>query len=150
MTRSTLTLAALGLTLVLAPAAVSVAEDDDLQAGRPLATSMTGAQEAPGPGDPDGSGQATITLNHGQGQVCWELTVENIGTATAAHIHKADAGDPGPVVVPLSAPAEGSSKGCADVARELIKDILQDPDDYYVNVHNAEYPNGAIRGQLGK
>jgi hypothetical protein len=32
----------------------------------------------------------------------------------------------------------------------LAKDILKDPADYYVNVHNAEYPAGALRGQLSK
>lgn len=89
-------------------------------------------------------------MNHGQGQVCWKLSVSDIGAATAAHIHRGEPGDPGPVVVTLSAPAEGSSEGCADVERDLIKEILQDPDEFYVNVHNAEYPNGAIRGQLGK
>jgi len=29
-----------------------------------------------------------------------------------------------------------------------VKAILAAPDSYYVNVHTAEFPNGAIRGQL--
>jgi hypothetical protein len=33
--------------------------------------------------------------------------------------------------------------------RELLKAIASDPEDYYVNVHNADYPAGAVRGQLG-
>src|SRR5262245_44815423 len=73
--------------------------------GRPLATHMTGAAERPGPGDPDGSGDVQLTLNHGQGQVCFEITVHNIVLpATGAHIHKAPAGVPGPIVVPLTPP----------------------------------------------
>jgi hypothetical protein len=32
----------------------------------------------------------------------------------------------------------------------LAKDILKNPADYYVNVHNEEYEAGALRGQLSK
>jgi CHRD domain len=124
--------------------------DDAEQGGRPLSTTMSGAQEAPGPGDPDGSGNAVITLNHGQGQICFELTVSNIDPATAAHIHEAPPGVPGPVVVPLTPPTSGSSSGCVSVARDLIKDIIQNPGEYYVNVHNSAFEAGAIRGQLAR
>jgi len=69
--------------------------------------------------------------------------------ATAAHIHVGDAGVPGAVVVPLTAPdANGISSGCADVTRALAKALIQNPTHYYVNVHNATYPGGALRGQL--
>ena len=116
--------------------------------GHKLSTTLTGAAEAPGPGDPDGSGSATIRLNHGQGQVCYSLTVSNIATATAAHIHRGAPGVAGPIVVTLDAPASGSSSGCVSADRALVKDILKNPADYYVNVHNAEFPGGAVRGQL--
>ena len=128
-------------------ALTSIAADDS---GRKFTTTLTGAAEVPGPGDPDGSGTATITLNHGQGTVCWELTVSGVDPITAAHIHVAPAGVAGPVVVPLSPPTSGSSSGCADVDRDLIKAIIQHPEEYYVNVHNAPFPPGALRGQLGK
>jgi hypothetical protein len=118
--------------------------------GRPLTTTMTGAEEAPGPGDPDGTGTATITLNHGQGQVCFVLTAANIAPATAAHIHVGPAGVAGPVVVGLTPPATGSSTGCVNADPDLVKAIIQNPADYYVNVHNAPFPGGAIRGQLAK
>jgi hypothetical protein len=118
--------------------------------GRPLSTTMTGAEEAPGPGDPDGSGEAVFTLNHGQGQICFQLTVSDIAPATAAHIHEAPPGEPGPVVVGLTPPTGGSSSGCVTVDRELIKDIIQHPEEYYVNVHNEPFPGGAVRGQLSK
>jgi hypothetical protein len=120
------------------------------QGGRPFSTEMTGADEAPGPGDPDGSGFAFITLNQGLGMVCWELSVTDIAPATAAHIHRAPAGVPGPVVVPLSPPTDGFSSGCISADRDLIKEIRQSPEEFYVNVHNADYPAGAVRGQLSK
>lgn len=119
--------------------------------GRPLTATLSGAAEVPGPGDPDGSGMAHIRLNQGQGRVCYELHVADIATATAAHIHAGDASSSGGVVVGLSAPADGSATGCVEgVDRDLIKDIRQNPQNYYVNVHNAEYPPGALRGQLEK
>jgi hypothetical protein len=119
------------------------------KAGKTIVVTMTGAAEAPGPGDPAGSGKATFYLNPGQSTICYTLQVANIAPATAAHIHEAPVGSPGTIVVPLSAPTSGSVSGCADVDRDLILDILLNPAKYYVNVHNAAYPGGAIRGQLG-
>jgi hypothetical protein len=111
--------------------------------GAPRITTLTGAEEVPA-ADPDGSGFASIWLNHGQGTVCWEISYENIAPATAAHIHKAPAGVNGGIVVPLNP----NMPGCRDVDPDLIKDIIQNPEQYYVNVHNADFPGGAIRGQL--
>lgn len=118
--------------------------------GRPITVAMTGAAERPGPGDPDGSGTAYFWINPGQGQICYELWVSNIAPATAAHIHIAPSDSPGPVVVPLGAPSSGMSSGCTSVDPDLIKAIKQNPESYYVNVHNPEYPGGAVRGQLSK
>ena len=122
--------------------------------GRQFTTTLTGAAEVPGPGDPDGSGTATITLNYGQGTVCWEIQVSDITLpALAAHIHEATVGVAGPVVVPLFPPApdeSGFSSGCMSVDRAEIKDIIQHPEEYYVNVHTTDFPAGAVRGQLSK
>jgi hypothetical protein len=35
-------------------------------------------------------------------------------------------------------------------SRELILEILQNPEGFYVNVHNADFPAGAVRGQLSR
>ena len=119
------------------------------QGGRPFSTSLTGAAEAPGPGDPDGSGSASITLNQGLGEVCFDITVANVAPIAAAHIHVAPAGVPGPVVVSFNVPVNGLS-GCVSASEELIKAIRQNPENYYINVHNADFPAGALRGQLSK
>jgi len=113
---------------------------------------MSGAEEAPGPGDEDGTGMANITVNLFKRQVCFALMVSDIGPATAAHIHIAPPGEPGPVVVPLNPPpTDGSSRGCANnVDAQLLKNIVRHPERYYVNVHNEEFPAGAVRGQLGE
>lgn len=116
--------------------------------GRPLEASLTGAAEVPGPGDPDGSGEAFLTLNQGRGEICFQLSGLDIAPATAAHIHRGPAGVAGPVVVGLAPPTSGFSSGCVSVDRDLVKEIRQNPAGFYVNVHNAPFPAGAIRGQL--
>jgi hypothetical protein len=126
----------LGLVLITSAALAA-------DGGAPRVSSLSGAEEVP-PADPDGTGFARITLNHGQREVCWEITYAGIATPTAAHIHAAPAGANGPVEVPLSP----INFGCKEVDRGLIKAIIQHPEMFYVNVHNAAYPSGAIRGQL--
>lgn len=142
---------ALGVALLAIVAALAFGSQVSAKdGGRPLSANLTGAAEVPNPGDPDGSGSATLRVNPGQGEVCYQLQVADIMSATAAHIHEAPAGTAGPVVVALMAPSAGSSSACADVGRELAKEILKDPADYYVNVHNTMFPSGALRGQLSK
>lgn len=135
---------------LIAAATVLAPPGSASQGGRPLAADLTGAAEVPGPADPDGSGTAVVKVNVGLRQICYTLTVADIDPAAAAHIHAAPAGMNGPVVVPLVPPTSGSSSGCASVDRALAKAILKTPDSYYVNVHNAEFPAGAVRGQLAK
>jgi CHRD domain len=134
--------------LALGALVVLVLAGEVFAGGAPLSATMTGAAEVPGPGDPDGTGSASFTVNPGAGEVCYELSVSDIAPATAAHIHVAPAGVAGPVVVPLAPPTGGTSSGCATVSRELALALIQDTADYYVNVHNATFPAGAIRGQL--
>jgi hypothetical protein len=106
-------------------------------------------------GDPDGTGSALITVNRGQQEVCWHLTVSDIALpATSAHIHRAAPGVQGPIVVPLSAPGvNAESSGCKsppDVSWAIVEEIVENPGSFYVNVHNSVYPPGAVRGQLGQ
>ena len=97
-----------------------------------------------------GSGTATLTVNPGLGKVCYTLTVDGVAPIRAAHIHVGTADEFGPVVVPLDPPDDGTSSGCAEVDRELALAIIQNPENYYVNVHNVEFPAGALRGQLSR
>ena len=117
-----------------------------------FAADLSGEEEVPGPGDPDGSGMVSVKVNLSKRQVCFDLMVADIGPATAAHIHVGPPGVAGPVVVPLNPPpTDGSSSGCANnVDQRLLRNIIRHPEEYYVNVHNAEFPSGAIRGQLSK
>ena len=130
-----------------------VDDQAQLTGGRPFEITMTGAAERPGPGDPDGSGTALITLNQGQGIIRFDITVANITLPTVgAHIHIGNSAEPGPVVVPLTPPdATGHSSGEVNVDPELIKAIRQNPENYYINIHTLPlYAAGAVRGQLSK
>ena len=139
------------IALILFVAGISfVLSAQDQPGGRPLTVRLTGTAEVPGPGDPDGTGTAKLTLNPGKNQVCYELTVDKIAPANGAHIHAGALDKAGPPIVTLTPPANGSSKECAPLDQEKIMDIIKNPGNYYVNVHNAEFPNGALRGQLGK
>jgi CHRD domain len=115
-------------------------------ANKTLTVSMTGKQETP-KGDPNGKGTAKITLQQSKGRICFTMTWSGIGTPNAAHIHKGKKGVAGPVVVPLFGGAPKHS-GCVKASKSLIGQIAKSPANYYVNVHNAAFPEGAIRAQL--
>lgn len=124
---------------------------DTAAGGRPFTIELTGAAEVnaagvPNQGDPDGSGIATLRVNPGQQRICWTITVTGVDPIVAAHVHVAPPTAPGPIVIPLN-PYSG---GCTTVDRDLARALITDPGSYYVNVHNASYPAGALRGQLSR
>jgi hypothetical protein len=116
--------------------------------GTAFDVTLVGNSESPA-GDPVGNGTATVRLRLGQAQACYKIAAKNLPAAVAAHIHSGAAGSSGPVVIPLITPkADGTSSGCAATTRSLVAAILKNAAGYYVNVHTAEFPGGAIRGQL--
>jgi hypothetical protein len=147
-----------GLALLGSASFVSTAVAEPVaDGGRKFTTTLTGAAECNSTGtcnlgDPDGSGTASVTVNVGQQRVCWDIDVSNIAAPTRGHIHKAAAGVSGPIVVTFFEAGNVDLNGCttSPLDRELLTDIIQHPQDYYVNVHNADFPAGAIRGQLSK
>jgi hypothetical protein len=103
-------------------------------------------------GDPDGRGIASVLLR-GRRQICVSVLVANIGAPIAVHIHRAPAGRNGGVVVTLGTPPQGGLAGattCAQIPVVLHADLRRRPQRYYVNVHTATFPDGAIRGQLAR
>lgn len=96
-------------------------------------------------GDADGSGSATVKLNKARGKVCATISWRKIQAPAAAHIHRRSDGQ---VVVDLSTSVTGGAKCATGVAKGVIGSILKSPKKYYVNVHNATYPAGAIQGNL--
>ena len=130
-----------------------------------LTIGLNGANEVGTVGDRNGSGKITLeffdavdnatVVFPNQHYVCYSLTYRNVDAPTGLHIHEVstDARNPrkatGPVVVDLLAHSVLRGDDTCVVVREDVFDgIQEDPSEYYVNLHNRAFPNGAVRGQL--
>ncbi|MEC3981168.1 CHRD domain-containing protein [Amycolatopsis sp. H20-H5] len=118
-----------------------------------LSALASGDQEVPGAGDPDGGATAFVETH--RSSVDYSFTFSGVGSPTLGHIHQGDAGTSGPVVVPLFAAPGGlpaSITGIAGTATKVpanvIRGIDRNPGGFYANLHTAEFPAGAVRGQL--
>lgn len=139
----------LGSLAATSPAAGQTTEEPVV-----LQSTLTGLREvAPdgslGAGDPDGVGAATLVVT--PSSLCVRLNVSGLDLpAAAAHVHQAPVGVNGPIVVPLPTPgADGLADGCVEAPDPaVLADLLAAPADFYVNVHTAAFPAGAVRGQL--
>ena len=78
------------------------------------------------------------------GDFCYALKADKIAAATMAHVHSGAAGSNGPPVATI----ELSDDICMAIEPDVLRAIIAHPENYYVNIHNAEFPAGAIRGQL--
>jgi len=119
------------------------------QAARFSAT-LNGDKVARG-GDNDGWGRANIRVNDGLNLVCADLEVRSIGHVTSAQIFRGREGQEGDPVVNLDRPGghDQDSEDCDNVGDTLADEIQANPADFYVLIKTDEFPNGAIRGQLG-
>ena len=147
-----------GVVLVmLLWAAIPAGADTEVK----LTTTLTAVDPVTGvvTGDPDGRGTAEFTFDTEQGTVCYELEVEGISEPVepapglgSAHIHFLATGG---IAVDLEADFEPDksdefkASGCVEVDSALLQDILENPDQFYVNIHNVEFPGGALSGLLG-
>ena len=112
-----------------------------------VSAKLKGSNEAPVKGDPDGKGLAIVHFNATKGTTCWDFkAVTGIAKPSAAHIHKGKKGASGPIAVAFGTTYKAS--GCVKTPKATIEKIETNPNAYYVNIHNAKYPGGALRGQL--
>ena len=140
-----------GLALAAASSVPATANGLGTVAARGFALRLSGAQEVPPPADADGSGQVGLSVDPQRGRVCVGIQVTNVAPLTLAHIHNAPAGQNGPVKVDFTPLIRTGSSvaGCVSgLDPTLLANIVNHPDQYYVNVHNTVYPGGAVRGQL--
>lgn len=121
------------------------------QADVTLTADLSGAVEVPGPGDPSGSGsfRATIVMNEASGELCYQLEVADLSSdVTAAHVHAGAEGEAGDIHVELTPPIGGPVDECVTVNATEVVPLMDDPAQFYVNVHSQGHPDGAVRGQL--
>ncbi len=145
------------LALVASPAALAgkpTTPGSNGTGGRALVAKLSGANEVPQANSAD-RGHAVIRLNAKTLKVCWAFSALKLTpkdglstTPAAAHIHVGAAGVAGAIVVPLG--TSFTRRGCTTTTKPIMDAILANPKAYYVNVHNASYPAGAVRGQLKK
>ena len=125
-----------------------------------LRAELSGDQEVP-PADPDGTGEAKVEFTLGEEELCFEVKFEDTGTPNRGHIHRGVAGVNGPIVVEffelVASPADprhdqleakSELEDCVPASVSILNEIAANPQGFYVNLHNARFPAGAIRGQL--
>lgn len=134
---------------------VASADDEHVR----LSSDLFGSNELPA-ADPDGQGRARFEFNLETGEVCFSVRFNDVGTPNRGHIHVGGPEENGGIVLPMfelredpSDPRhdeieQGRLEGCVSADVELLAEIAANPGGYYVNLHNARFPGGAIRGQL--
>jgi hypothetical protein len=153
------------------PNLARIHEAEGSHGGTPFTATLVPGTEVPVPpgGDPNpnAAGVAVVTLNSGQEEVCFEVTFSGLSAPVSdAHIHRGPAGVRGPVIIPFAVPVapafpavtSGSVARCVPASRELIKEIRDNPEGFYVNIHTrstppnpaTDRPGGAIRGPLSR
>lgn len=111
-----------------------------------LATTLLGRREPAG-GSTTGQGFAALVFD--SATLYYYLWETGLGTPTAAHVHSGGAGVDGRVLVGLSPTfSGGQATGGVPVDAGTLAAIQANPDQYYVNIHTGDFPNGALRGQL--
>jgi hypothetical protein len=157
--RMVLFLAALVMGLTIAGPASATTVDAGVPTTTPVFTQQTFTVQLLPSGDRNGSGTAELTVDLGSGMVCYDITVTKIGEPTEpaggignAHIHSY--AQNGAIAVDLEtqfvavARDTYQAKDCVTATRRVLLDILLHPEQYYVNVHTVNFPDGAVQGDL--
>jgi hypothetical protein len=116
---------------------------------------LSGDQEVPVAGGPavgDPTGRAVSFVKSRGTQVDYSFAWVGV-QPTLGHIHKGQFGVNGPVVAPLfGSPIPSTVIAIAGTVTgldpALVKDIDAHPSAFYTNLHTAQFPGGAVRGQL--
>ena len=134
--------------LLIAGAVAALALPAAASAGEKLKATLAGAAEEGG-GDAKGSGTFTAEVDADSGDFCYTLVARTSDKPVAAHVHAGAAGASGPPVLTIMVTGPGTDE-CLAAEPDKLKEILAAPENFYVNVHTATFPKGAVRGPLSK
>jgi hypothetical protein len=123
----------------------------------------TGAVIDTGVGELGATADAFVRVDALRGVIDYELDFSDVtgpfAEAPGFHIHVGEADENGPIVVFLAtggevAAAEGQVLSGTFTEDDLPEDstfreLLDDPEGYYLNLHSEDFPAGAVRAQLG-
>lgn len=140
-------------TVTTNPDEPETGSENGAEADMTLTADLAGAMVVPGPGDPSGSGSfnATIIMNEAAGELCYQLEVADMSSeVTAAHVHAGAEGQAGEVRVQLTPPIGGPVDECVALNASDLVPIMDDPSQFYVQVHSQGHPDGALRAQLSE
>lgn len=139
----------LGLASAIAGMAIALTAGGAIADSRMFHAYLYGGNEVPNDGDPDAYGMAMVVATL-PNQLCYAVILKDAAAATAAHIHTGAAGVAGPILVNFTSQPNVPTRfqGCATVPPATVTAIRDNSQNFYVNVHNAEFPGGAARGQL--
>ncbi len=118
-----------------------------------FSATLEGSQEVPAV-TTDASGEVSVELNTEDKTITVDGNVKDLGSeVTAAHIHKAPAGENGPVEFPLDVDTSGDNtkrsaklSGSFSVSDSQIADLKAE--GWYINVHTQDNGPGEVRGQI--
>ena len=120
--------------------------------GTPQATTftstLTGEEEVP-PVPTGAVGSGTLTFDAATLGVTGSINLDGM-TATAAHVHIGDVGVNGPIVVPLTETAPGTWSVPSGSTLTQAQATALANGGLYFNAHSTAFPNGEIRGQIGR
>lgn len=115
--------------------------------GESVRANMSGDQVAPGPGAPNAVGTANLFVDMRYGILCYRMGYDGTSRAVAAHIHAGGPGQHGRPVIDLH-PESNGDEGCVGADPTALRNLRENPEAFYLQLHTAEYPDGAIRGQV--
>jgi hypothetical protein len=136
------------IAVAVAAALPSIASHRDRHVSE-LIAALSGQEETQA-ADDNGYGAARFEITGRR--VCFVILAREVAPITAGHIHRGAPSVAGPIVVDLLGASPSGlpprTRGCVRTTRALAREIGHNPGRFYVNLHNADFPDGAIRGQL--
>ncbi|MGH3800612.1 MAG: CHRD domain-containing protein [Pseudonocardiaceae bacterium] len=149
------------ILLVAALPSTAVAHDNDRAHRHGEFSIRLVPEEVPSGGDYGGYGFARLAFDEAEERACYFIGWRELeGYVTAAHLHFAPRHENGPHAIDFFDDEHFNGErdgawGCFRVqddrhgsARSKIRYIIDNPEDFYLNIHSSRYEDGALRGQL--